>query len=82
MIKIITKSVVIENEVGNLMSIQPTANGCYFKFADGTEVTVPINLTQAHQNMMNVVATSKAEYIELDFTNMNQPLKMGPKPTE
>lgn len=61
------------------MSIQPSASGCYFKFADGSELIVATKMTAPIQAALTIASTSTADNIEIDFTNPNQPIKMGPK---
>ena len=77
MIKIKTGSVTVVNELHNLMACQPSAGTCYFKFGDGTELIVPTKLSSQLQAALTVVQQSKAESIEIDFTNPAQPIKMG-----
>jgi len=79
MLKIKTRSLIVQNEKRDLLSIQPTASGCYFKFSDGSELIVSAKMTSSLQAALTVASTSTAENIELDFTNPNQPIKMGPK---
>jgi hypothetical protein len=79
MFRIKTHSLTVENAKRDLLSIQPTATGCYFKFADGSELIVQGKVTTQLQAALTVVSTSQANNIEVDFTNPNQPIKMGPK---
>ena len=77
MIKIKTPSIEIVNARHDLMSVQPSMGQCYFKFGDGTEVTVPIKMTPPIQAALNVAATSTAKVVEIDLTNPTQPIKLG-----
>jgi len=77
MIKIKTHSIEIVNPKHDLMSVQPSMGQCYFKFNDGSEVTIPVKMTPQLQATLNIAATATAEVIEIDFTNPSQPIRMG-----
>jgi len=77
MIIIKTASIEVKNQDHKLISAQPSFEGFYLKFSDGTEVTIPCQMTPALQNAVQVLMTSTAGVITLDLRNPSQPLSFS-----
>lgn len=56
------------------LSVTPAMDSVYVKLKEGTEIIIPMRLEQNAQGCLNLIQTSTAPNVTLDFTNKTNPV--------